>query len=113
MVSAFLTPGGPLKVPGNILDEELLQNPMWSHHPSTGQPVYEAFEFWEYSKDNYWNGESMVEQTIRATLPIFPLSLGAVVFGLLTMQQITMPMLPMFLLLLECALALEVRLNLE
>jgi hypothetical protein len=27
MVSGFLTPSGPLKVPGNILDEELQQNP--------------------------------------------------------------------------------------
>jgi hypothetical protein len=42
-----------------------------AHHPSTGQPVYEAFEFLEYSKDNYWNGESMVEQTILAALSIF------------------------------------------
>jgi hypothetical protein len=70
-VSGFLAPGGPLKVPDNILDEELLQNSMWPRHPSTGQPVREAFEFLEYIKDNYWNGESMVEQIIRAVLPIF------------------------------------------
>jgi hypothetical protein len=60
-----------LKVPDNILDEELLQNSMWPRHPSTGQPVREAFEFLEYIKDNYWNGESMVEHIIRAVLPIF------------------------------------------
>jgi hypothetical protein len=44
---------------------------MWLRHPSTGQPVREAFECLEYSKDNYWNRESMVEQTVRAVLPTF------------------------------------------
>jgi hypothetical protein len=41
------------------------------------------------------------------------LSLCAVVFEILKMQQTTIPMLPMLLLLLECAWALEVRLNLK
>jgi hypothetical protein len=53
MVSGFLTPGGPLKVPDSILDEEPLQNPMWSRHPSTGQLDREVFEFLEYSKDKF------------------------------------------------------------
>jgi hypothetical protein len=114
MVSGFLTRGGPLKIPDNILDEELLKNPMWPHHPSTGQPIREAFEFLEYGKDNYWNGESIVEQTIRAALPIlryaFPRCCGVWAFN---MQQTTIPVLAVLLLLLECAWALEVRLNLE
>jgi hypothetical protein len=33
--------------------------------------VGEYFRFLESSKDNYWNGEFMIEKTIRAALPIF------------------------------------------
>ncbi|KAA8912344.1 hypothetical protein FN846DRAFT_773401, partial [Sphaerosporella brunnea] len=50
MVSAFLTPGGILKVPDTVSDAELLRNPMW--------------------RNNYWTGDKMVEHTIQSALPI-------------------------------------------
>lgn len=69
MVSAFCTPGGILRVPENISDDELLRNPMWQK--KNGKPVREALEYLEYGKDNYWTGEKLVKQTVEAALPIF------------------------------------------
>ena len=75
MVSGFLTPGGVLRVPDNIPDSELLANPMWPLHPTSKlrcpKPVREALEYLEYGKSNYWTSEKMVEQTLRAAVPIF------------------------------------------
>jgi hypothetical protein len=52
MVSGFLTPGGILRVPDHISDEELLNNSSWPRN-NEGKPVREAIEYLEYGKDNY------------------------------------------------------------
>ncbi|RPA78671.1 hypothetical protein BJ508DRAFT_349096 [Ascobolus immersus RN42] len=59
MVSGFLTPAGPLRVPDNIPDSELLADLYckWPCHPSTG--------------DNYWTGEKMVNHLVNIAIPIF------------------------------------------
>jgi len=69
MVSGFLTPGGRLKVLDNIINEELLRNPMWG--TVNGLSVCDAFWLQEYAKDNYWNGEKMVWHTVQIAIPIF------------------------------------------
>lgn len=70
MVSGFLTPGGRLKVPDDVLDSELLQDPMWPLE-TDGKPIQDSMHFLEYGKDNHWTGEKMVEHTIRVAVPIF------------------------------------------
>jgi hypothetical protein len=70
MVSGFLTPGGILRVPDSVSDEELLANPMW-RKDKDGKPVREAIEYLEYGKNNYWTGDKMVHQAIESALPIF------------------------------------------
>lgn len=70
MISAFITPGGILRVPDHIPDIELLAVPDYPKTDS-GSPVREAVVYLEYSKDNYWTGEKMVEQTVRQAIPIF------------------------------------------
>ncbi len=62
MVSGFLTPGGILRVPDDISDEELLNNSYWPKN-SEGKPIWEAIEYLEYGKDNYWTGENMLKHT--------------------------------------------------
>jgi len=62
MVSAFLTPGGILKIPDNISNAELLANPLWPKDEA-GNPEREAIRYLEYGKDNYWTGEKMVRHT--------------------------------------------------
>ncbi|RPA87789.1 hypothetical protein BJ508DRAFT_357373 [Ascobolus immersus RN42] len=72
MVSAFLTPAGILRVPNTTTDEQLLsRNPGWPRHETTGKLIREAAQYLEYSKDNYWTGDKMVDQTIQIALPIF------------------------------------------
>jgi hypothetical protein len=70
MVSGFLTPGGILKVPDHVPDEELLSNPSWSKD-NTGKPIREGLHYFEYGKDNYWTGDKMVEHTTQVAVPIF------------------------------------------
>ena len=70
MVSAFLTPGGILKEPDQVPDEELLANPTWPKDEK-GMPIREAIEYLEYGKDNYWTDEKMVEQVARVAILIF------------------------------------------
>lgn len=66
MVSAFLTPGGILKVPDNISDREILNKyPTWNM-TGDGKPVREAIQYLEYGKDNYWTGDKMVDHSIQA-----------------------------------------------
>jgi hypothetical protein len=65
MISGFLTPGGILKVPDHLSDEELLSDPTWPKD-GTGKPVREALHYFEYGKDNYWK---MVEHTARVAVP--------------------------------------------
>lgn len=78
MVSAFLTPGGILKVPDSITDEELLRMhhswPCRVNRVGQAQPVRDAVELLEYGKDNYWDGDKMVDQTIKHAVPIFELA---------------------------------------
>jgi len=73
MVSAFLTPGGILRVPESITDCELLQDQTWPLDKDE-KPVREALEFLEYGKDNYWTGDKMVDQTIKVAVRIFRLA---------------------------------------
>jgi hypothetical protein len=70
MISGFLTPGGILKVPDHLSDEELLSDPTWPKD-GTGKPVREGLHYFEYGKDNYWTGDKMVEHTARVAVPIF------------------------------------------
>ena len=60
MVSASLTPGGPLRVPDRISDMELLKDTAWPRDKDN-KPVRSAIQFLEYSKDNYWTGDKMVD----------------------------------------------------
>ena len=69
MVSGFLTPGGRLRVPDNIPDSTLLQDPLWVM--VDGKPVRDAMWLFEYGKDNYWTGDKMVEHVVHIALPIF------------------------------------------
>ncbi|RPA94629.1 hypothetical protein L873DRAFT_1846536 [Choiromyces venosus 120613-1] len=69
MVSGFLTPGGRLKVPDTIPDEELLQDHMWPKRGSI--PIRDAMEFLEYGKNNYWTRDKMVHHMMQIALPIF------------------------------------------
>ena len=74
MVSAFLTPGGILKVPIHVSNGQLLADPTWPRNDK-GEPVREAVEYLEYGKDNYWTGEKMVNHTkvaIRILKHAFP-----------------------------------------
>lgn len=72
MVSGFLTPGGVLSIPESISDAELLQNEVdWPLLPD-GKPVRCGLQFLEYGKDNYWNGDKMVDHAIKVAAHIFP-----------------------------------------
>jgi len=73
MVSGFLTPGGILRVPDHVSDEELSSNPTWPQ--IEGKPVREGLQYLEYGKDNYWTGDKMVEHTTRVAIPIFQVRL--------------------------------------
>ncbi|RPA99707.1 hypothetical protein L873DRAFT_1767021 [Choiromyces venosus 120613-1] len=72
MVSGFLTPGGRLKVPDTISNEELLLDPMWPKRG--GIPIRDAMEYLEYGKNNYWMGDKMVHHTMQIALPIFQIA---------------------------------------
>ncbi len=52
MVSGFLTPGGILRVPDLISDEELLNNSSWPKN-TKGKPIGDAIEYIEFGKDIY------------------------------------------------------------
>lgn len=64
MISAFLTPMGPLRVPDHITNNELLKDLMWPKDDN-GLPIREAIHYLGYGKVNYWTGEKMVDQTIK------------------------------------------------
>ena len=67
MVSAFLTPGGILKIPDSIPDEEILaRHPDWQKTADGKTLVREAVRYLEFGKDNYWTGDKMVEHAIQA-----------------------------------------------
>ena len=61
MVSDFIIVGGRLMVPWTISDElhEL------------GLPRRYATEYLEYSKDNYWTSDLMIDHAIQIAPPIF------------------------------------------
>lgn len=73
MVSAFLSPAGILRVPETYPDERLSSIPDWPH-TQTGKPIREAVEYLEYGPDRYWDGDRMVEQTIKVALRIFEIA---------------------------------------
>ncbi|KAG0129720.1 hypothetical protein HOY82DRAFT_610318 [Tuber indicum] len=50
IASGFLTPGGRLRVPDTISNEELLLDSMWPK--CNGIPIRDAMEFLEYGKNN-------------------------------------------------------------
>ena len=70
MVSGFLTPGGILKVPDNVSNEDLLRKSSWPCDDKN-EPIRDAILYFEYGKDNYWTGEKMVNQTADTAIPIF------------------------------------------
>lgn len=72
MVSGFLTPGGVLSIPESISDAELLRNEVdWPLLPD-GKPVRCGLQLLEYGKDNYWNGDKMVDHAVKVAARIFP-----------------------------------------
>ena len=62
MVSDFITAGGRLMVPWTISDEQLHE---------LGLPHRYATVYLEYSKDNYWTSDSMIDHAIQIALAIF------------------------------------------
>ena len=62
MVSDFLTPGGRLAVPDTISDAELSARLLPRRH---------ATEYFIYGKDKYWQGDDMVDHTLKVAIPIF------------------------------------------
>jgi len=70
MVSGFLIPGGILRVTDHVSDKELDHSGQWPKD-SEGRCVREAMQLLEYGKDNYWNGNKMVNQTMNIAVPIF------------------------------------------
>lgn len=70
MVSGFLTPGGLLSIPESISDAELLRNEVdWPL--LNGKPVRDGLQLLEYGKDNYWNGDKMVDHAVKVAARIF------------------------------------------
>ncbi|KAI1007480.1 hypothetical protein K3495_g733 [Podosphaera aphanis] len=69
MASTFLTPGGILKVPNTVPDEELMRDASFPRDESR-KPVREASLLLEYGKDNCWTGENLVGQTTKVAIPI-------------------------------------------
>lgn len=66
MVSAFLTPVGLLQLPPNLTDEILINlQPDWPRMED-GSLVRSSVQYLEYDKDNYWDGDKMVKQTVAA-----------------------------------------------
>jgi len=62
MVSELLTPVGHLCLPDTITDEAIEFRQL---------SRYQATEYQEYGKDNYWNGDKMVHHNLEVALPIF------------------------------------------
>ena len=70
IASEFLTPGGQLKVPDSVPDEELLQQIDWPLDEN-GKPARYSTELLEFGKDNYWTGDKMVDQAVKITTRVF------------------------------------------
>jgi len=70
MVLGFFTPGGILRIPDHVSDKELDHIGQWPKD-SEGRCVREAMQLLEYGKDNYWNGDKMVNQTINIAVSTF------------------------------------------
>lgn len=65
MVSAFCTPGGLLKLDDDITDQKILELfPDWPKRKN-GSIVRESVELLEYGKDDYWDGDKMVQQALH------------------------------------------------
>jgi hypothetical protein len=62
MVSDFITAGGRLMVPWTISEDQLGE---------LGLPRRYATHYLEYSKDNYWTSDAMVDHAIQVAIPIF------------------------------------------
>jgi hypothetical protein len=70
MVSGFLTPSRILCIPDHVSDKELDHSGQWPKD-SEGRCVREAMQLLEYGKDDYWNGDKMVNQTMNIAVPMF------------------------------------------
>lgn len=70
MVSAFCTAGGFLRVPDHVTDAELAAKNNWPRY-GNGSLVREAIHYLEYGKDNYWDGDKMIDHVLRVAVPIF------------------------------------------
>ena len=68
IVSGFFMPGGRLRVPDQIPDSELLQDPLLVK--VDGKSVRDAMRLLEHGKDNYWTGGEMVERAVYVVLLI-------------------------------------------
>ena len=73
MVSEFLTPIGRLRVPDKPFEQFTFeeQNLMTAYNLKPGQY---ATIILEYGKDNYWDGDKMIEQITKLAIPIFSLA---------------------------------------
>ena len=88
MVSEFLTPLGRLSAPNNATDEEL---------QSMALPRMATVTL-EYGQDNYWNGEKMADQTLKAAVPLFEMAFpltSSKVCSFLTMRRTIVSWHPM------------------
>ena len=75
-------------VPWTILDEQLHELSLPRRH---------ATEYLEYSKDNYWTSDSMIDHAIQIALPIFQtLFQAALLYLPLTMLQTVLALLLMY-----------------
>lgn len=71
MVSEFFTPVGRLCIFDAIPDHQLLQDPSWPLD-EIQKPCRYCTELLEYSKNNYWDGNKITDQTVNLAIQIFP-----------------------------------------
>ena len=70
MVFDLITTGGRLVVPLSVSDKQLAE-------PERGLSGRYTGYYHEYSKDNYWTSEKLVDHTVKIAMPIyFPRSLS-------------------------------------
>lgn len=69
MASAFLTPGGILRVPDHITNEELFSTPNWPFDADR-KPLREAVHLFEFGGEEWWTADKMIEQTLSVAVPV-------------------------------------------
>ncbi len=71
IVSEFLTSIERLCVPDSVPDHQLFQDKDWPLNENQ-KPRWYCTELLEYGKDNYWNGDKMIDQIVNLATRIFP-----------------------------------------